>query len=254
MTGVRVQLENNFFEDDKFDGLSDAAFKLWIVGLCYANRNLTDGRLVGRALDRIAFDAMITEWRTLATELVQHSMWTAIQGGFQIVNYGKYQMTRSRYDEYRDKRNGTQMRRELFRGDVASTVKSRDGSDCRYCGMIVSWVDKRSPGGATYDHVDPAAGTVVENVVIACRGCNSKKGERTPEQAGMVLLPPPDRPTPTPYGRESIPEPDQELTIDSTPTNGRGVYQSARDRAWAAGTRCDPLDLEELRSRTRRHA
>jgi 5-methylcytosine-specific restriction endonuclease McrA len=63
-------------------------------------------------------------------------------------------------------------------------VYLRDGCKCQYCGRKVSRPE------ATYDHVLPRAQggrTSWENVVIACVPCNQKKGNRTPEQAGMAL-------------------------------------------------------------------
>lgn len=68
---------------------------------------------------------------------------------------------------------------------------SRDGHRCQYCARGVTRAE------ATYDHVIPKAQggrTSWENVVIACVRCNQKKGGRTPEQAGMVLLTKPHRP------------------------------------------------------------
>lgn len=61
-------------------------------------------------------------------------------------------------------------------------VYSRDGSACRYC---------RSQSDLSVDHVIPRScggGDEIDNLVVACRSCNSKKGARTPEQAHMVLL------------------------------------------------------------------
>jgi hypothetical protein len=55
---------------------------------------------------------------------------------------------------------------------------------------LVNWKDRRSGQGATYDHVDPNEGNDLGNLVVSCRGCNSRKGSRTPEQAGMALLDP----------------------------------------------------------------
>lgn len=63
------------------------------------------------------------------------------------------------------------------------TVYDRDGRACRYCG---------SAEAPTIDHVRPrcqGGGDGPDNLVVACRSCNSRKGGRTPEQAGMVLLP-----------------------------------------------------------------
>lgn len=61
----------------------------------------------------------------------------------------------------------------------------RDKCICAYCG------EKLFPGKATRDHIVPRARggrDAWENVVCACRGCNERKGCRTPEEAGMRLL------------------------------------------------------------------
>lgn len=62
---------------------------------------------------------------------------------------------------------------------------ARDRGLCLYCGCGVS------EASMTIDHVRPRAkrgAHVWGNVVCACRGCNQKKGCRTPETAGMPLL------------------------------------------------------------------
>ncbi len=76
---------------------------------------------------------------------------------------------------------------------------TRDQHRCQYCARGLARAE------ATYDHVLPKAQggrTTWENVVIACVRCNQKKGGRTPEQAGMLLLTQPARPKhlPTPRG------------------------------------------------------
>jgi 5-methylcytosine-specific restriction endonuclease McrA len=67
-------------------------------------------------------------------------------------------------------------------------VLKRDGYRCQYCGK------KLSPAVLTMDHVVPRsmwAGndtpTNWHNIVTACKRCNMKKDNRTPEQAGMTL-------------------------------------------------------------------
>lgn len=62
------------------------------------------------------------------------------------------------------------------------TLLKRDNYTCQYCG-------KRSHD-LTIDHVVPRSQggkTAWENVVAACKSCNHKKADRTPEQAGMRL-------------------------------------------------------------------
>jgi 5-methylcytosine-specific restriction endonuclease McrA len=65
-------------------------------------------------------------------------------------------------------------------------VIRRDEGRCRYCGIIP---DRRR---RTLDHVIPwgqGGGHSLDNLVVACRSCNMKKQSRTPEEAGMPLLP-----------------------------------------------------------------
>lgn len=59
----------------------------------------------------------------------------------------------------------------------------RDEYTCQYCG--------KQTRELTLDHVIPrqhGGGHIWENVVSACKGCNRRKGGRTPEEAGMKLL------------------------------------------------------------------
>lgn len=67
----------------------------------------------------------------------------------------------------------------------ASDILARDCAGCRYCGRPMQHLDHvipRKQGGAN----------TVENLVCACQVCNLRKSGRTPDEAGMVLLPPPD--------------------------------------------------------------
>ena len=69
---------------------------------------------------------------------------------------------------------------------------ARDGSLCMYCGK------EYGRHSLTRDHVMPISKggrDTWENVVCACFHCNSRKGGRTPQQAGMPLLAVPFRPS-----------------------------------------------------------
>lgn len=71
-------------------------------------------------------------------------------------------------------------------------VLARDRWRCQYCGQ------KKKIAELTYDHVIPRSRggkTCWENIVTACQDCNARKGDRTPEQAGMRLRSRPERPT-----------------------------------------------------------
>lgn len=67
----------------------------------------------------------------------------------------------------------------------------RDRNRCQYCGRV--YAQKR----LNLDHVVPLSRggrSSWDNVVCACIECNSRKGSRTPEEAGMHLVRAPRRP------------------------------------------------------------
>jgi len=74
-------------------------------------------------------------------------------------------------------------RRNLFK---------RDHYACQYCGV------QPGPSELTIDHVVPRSKggySRWENCVLACVACNTKKADRTPEQAGMRLRKAPRKPS-----------------------------------------------------------
>jgi 5-methylcytosine-specific restriction endonuclease McrA len=60
----------------------------------------------------------------------------------------------------------------------------RDDHCCQYCGV------KKHGSELTLDHIMPRSRggkNTWENLVTACKPCNGRKDDRTPEEAGMVL-------------------------------------------------------------------
>jgi 5-methylcytosine-specific restriction endonuclease McrA len=69
-------------------------------------------------------------------------------------------------------------------------VFARDGWTCQYCG---------SRSTLTVDHVVPKSkggGSNWENIVASCAPCNRRKGDSSPDQAGMPLKRKPSIPQP----------------------------------------------------------
>lgn len=61
----------------------------------------------------------------------------------------------------------------------------RDHHTCQYCHRVLP------SGELTLDHVIPrsrSGGSTWENLVACCHPCNNRKGNRTPEEAGMKLV------------------------------------------------------------------
>ena len=64
---------------------------------------------------------------------------------------------------------------------LKQSVFERDRYRCRYCG---------SHKNLTADHVFPESRggeAIFDNLVTACSDCNTRKGARTPEEAGMII-------------------------------------------------------------------
>jgi 5-methylcytosine-specific restriction endonuclease McrA len=83
----------------------------------------------------------------------------------------------------------------------------RDDFTCMYCGK------KLPMSQLNYDHViprDQGGKTVWNNIVMACYPCNSKKANKTPEEAGMRLLTVPRQP-------KTLPMPEPRIDQGSVP-------------------------------------
>ncbi len=86
-------------------------------------------------------------------------------------------------------------------------IYTRDGYTCQYCGQ------RFHASKLSYDHVVPRKSggrTVWDNIVTACRPCNSRKDSKTCDEAGMWPMNRPRRPkslpmSPPVFDADSIP-------------------------------------------------
>jgi 5-methylcytosine-specific restriction endonuclease McrA len=76
-------------------------------------------------------------------------------------------------------------RRRQTAGMKRLRIFVRDRFRCQYCG------ERRAAAELTLDHITPRSRegrSTPENLVTACVACNTRKGNRTPEEARMPLL------------------------------------------------------------------
>jgi hypothetical protein len=88
-----VKLEDDFSENPKIAGLSDSALALWVTGLAYCNRNLTDGFIpsqVGLGQLRYCDGNAVPSIR----ELERTGLWDEVTGGWEVHDFHDYQPTR----------------------------------------------------------------------------------------------------------------------------------------------------------------
>lgn len=183
----------------KVRGIDLAALGLWTLSGSWSGDHKTDGFVPTTVIPR--WDSRRS--KKLAALLVDRGLWEAAtrdgESGWIFHDWIDHQPDKA--DTSTDIGRIRWRRREALKKNrgLCEAIQLRDGTLCRYCGDRVKWSDKKGPKGATYDHVDPDGDNSLENVVVACRRCNGRKRDRTPEEAGMRLLPPGTKSEPDPH-------------------------------------------------------
>lgn len=98
---VWVKLDDHFDENPKVARLSDGALALWVTGLAYSNRNLTDGFIptqVGRGKLRYCDG----DTSSPIAELEHAGLWEPATGGWLIHDFADYQPTRDQVQADRE--------------------------------------------------------------------------------------------------------------------------------------------------------
>ena len=174
------KIDDGFWSHPKILALSPEAIALWVRAGSWCSQQLTDGEVKRHVTP------LFMAGPEAISELVEVGLWDSIPTGYQFHDWLEYQPSR---ESVLSERASNAKRQAVSRNpDLRDAIKARDGDLCRYCGTRVVWTDRKSARGGTYDHVDPAGESTVENLVVCCRGCNSRKGKRTPEQAGMAII------------------------------------------------------------------
>lgn len=91
-------------------------------------------------------------------------------------------------------------------------VRLRDGDNCRWCGILVTWRGRKTSRSGELDHLAPGEAGTVDTMVVACRGCNGSRQNNVGSwDDNHALRPPPARPN---YGKHTA----ELLTENGHPT------------------------------------
>ena len=93
-----VRIDDNFADHPKIIALSDSAFRLFITGLCYSNRQLTDGLIPYQMVMGWVGDNPLKP----SDELEDQNLWERAERGFTIRSYDEYQPLREKVQEKRE--------------------------------------------------------------------------------------------------------------------------------------------------------
>lgn len=127
-----------------------------------------------------------TKHRLLTKVKTEHGV------GYKLVDDPDFIHLRSRREVLRARQQTADAR------NLALTVpvRLRDGDQCRWCGVEVVWLGRKTARSAQFDHLHPERLgnelTTVEDLVVACAGCNQARGgdaERW-DSSHRIMLPP----------------------------------------------------------------
>lgn len=87
----------------------------------------------------------------------------------------------------------TDYQRAMARGELLRwlryAVVHRDGTRCTYCGIETIVTRRGHPFRRTVDHLTPVSAggdDTLENLVLACQSCNSRRGNRPVRAFALV--------------------------------------------------------------------
>ena len=94
-----ANLDDNFADHPKIAGLSDAAFRLHVAGICYSARHLTDGLLAADEAPRL-----VRRFRKAAlNELLDRGLWDRVlDGAYAIHDYLDWNPSRATVEKRRE--------------------------------------------------------------------------------------------------------------------------------------------------------
>jgi len=210
-----LKIDDNFWAHPKVALAGNAAVGVFVRLLAHAAQYRTDGFITATPVTAVS--ATPQDLTKLVKAKLLHGRLNrcACRGGrpwppeaiYLAHDFLVYNPSRFENDVARAQR------RELRDPALREAVYERDRCMCRYCGVAVNRNDRKSASGGVLDHVDPTTAAGADNLVVACRGCNSRKQKRTPSQAAMTLLPPP--------GTIALPVADRTATRNRSATGSR---------------------------------
>jgi 5-methylcytosine-specific restriction endonuclease McrA len=132
-------------------------------------------------------------YEPLGTVGVARAMCLVIRGAVFVEEFDGGRVLRSPRAEFRVpsvvrlRRYVNVRRRRQTAGARRLRIFVRDRFRCQYCGA------RKAAHELSLDHITPRSRqgrTAPENLATACVACNTRKGDRTPEEARMPLLTP----------------------------------------------------------------
>lgn len=129
-----VRVSDDFYDHDRFAEIGPLGIAVWITGLAYCNRNLTDGRIPKRAAQRLmhiegigvyegTYSGRDAEVSDGIAELVDAELWLDRGRDYLVRDYLDYQPSR---DEVEEQRRKNAIRQDNWRKKNKGGVSRRE--------------------------------------------------------------------------------------------------------------------------------
>lgn len=210
------------------DGLDPYDRANVLAGMVWRCATLSAGYLT----DYVVSEATVAQvagprWRERATAAQRAGYWTRVRAGWLILEDPTNFVHIRRADEIEWERL---RKKDASTPSLIVPVRLRDGDGCRYCGRIVTWGDQRGGRGGTYDHQAPGQpADSPEDLRVACRSCNARRGNDPDADRRVPPLPVPAQPHYSPRTRALLAE--HGYHLPATPRPGDRPDPATRDPA-----------------------
>lgn len=94
-----VHLDDQFPDHTKVAGLTDAAFRLWVAGIAYCARGLTDGVIQADDVPRL----VRKHKRASVAELITAGLWTPAFDSYVVHDYLQWNPSRAKVLERKER-------------------------------------------------------------------------------------------------------------------------------------------------------
>lgn len=120
-----VKLDDGFPDHPKVLAAGGSAAWLYVCGLCYCGRHMTDGFVPNGALSTLVDPSM--KPRLLAAKLVRAGLWAPVDGGWMVHDYARHQRTKAQVEADRESARERQSRKRhgVTHGEVTQPDKRR---------------------------------------------------------------------------------------------------------------------------------
>lgn len=174
-----ARIDDDIMTNPKIMSVGAEAKLLHLFGIVHCSKNLTDGFVSEKIAPTLGRFAGIGDYDTAVVQLVEAGLWDEAEGGYNVRERGRMwnieltEQERARLDNdiRRARKNNAPRIERINRHEVIN----RDNSVCHICGR------RLQPHEITLDHVVPLARGgchTYDNLRVACRSCNSRKGAR----------------------------------------------------------------------------